>query len=104
MPNNETLQAHVIAGFLMTARHHFGLSSVAPSNIRLPTPLSRLRPMLRSLLVVGSLGTVMTPPTFAAEPVFPVNECKGSEGSSKREAGTLKMPALQAGAEKPSEH
>lgn len=103
MPSNETFRVRVVADFLMTARRHFGLPATAPRNIR-PTPLSRLRPMLRSLLVAGSLGTVLTQPTFAAAPVFPVNECKDSESSSKRDPSAQALPAQVAPTKNPAEH
>jgi len=104
MPSNETFRVRVVADFLLTARHHFDLPAAAPHNIRRPTPLSRLRPMLRSLLVAGSLGTVLTQPTFAAESVVPVNECKDSESSSKRDRSALALPAQETPTENPSEH
>ena len=102
MQNNEILRARVVANFLLTARRHFGLPSAVPSSIRVPAPLSRLRPLLRSLLVVSSLGTLLTQPSFAIDTLRPFSERDTAKNSNEREPAALPVSAFATLAEKSS--
>ena len=87
MQSNEILQARVVADFLLTARRYLGLPpavSMAPSS-----PFRRLRPMLRSLLVAGSLGTALAHPAFAVETLRPPAEREAPRSAAKRESTSL---------------
>lgn len=65
MPSDR-LSIHRIAVFLQASRQHLGLtpaSSAAPC----PPEAGRLQPMLRSLALIGSLGTALAQPALATE-------------------------------------
>lgn len=62
----EPFAPHIITAFLKASCRHFGLipkPSIAPGQ----PETSRLRPMLRSLAFIGSLGTALAQPALAAE-------------------------------------
>ena len=61
----ESFAPHSLTAFLRTSRRHFGLTP-APATHRGQQP-DRLRPMLRSLALIGSLGTALAQPALAAE-------------------------------------
>lgn len=61
----ESFAPHSLTAFLRTSRRHFGLDP-APATRRGQQP-DRLRPMLRSLALIGSLGTALTQPALATE-------------------------------------
>ncbi len=99
MQSNEILQARVIANFLQLARQTFGLPARAPV---VRTPLGRLRPMLRSLLVAGSLGTALAQPALASDtPRLPA-ERDTAKSSAKRETASP-IASLAALSEKASQ-
>ena len=104
MQSNEIVQARLVADFLTVARLHFGLPSAAPSNIRVPAPFGRLRPMLRSLLVIGSLGTLLMQPTFAIDTLRPITERDTQKNSNKGETTSLTSPVFTTLAEKSSQN
>ena len=62
----EAFAPHILTAFLRTSRQHFGLAPT-PTILRARQP-DRLRPMLRSLALIGSLGTALAQPALAAEP------------------------------------
>ena len=62
----EAFAPHILTAFLSTSRQHFGLVPT-PTILRARQP-DRLRPMLRSLALIGSLGTALAQPALAAEP------------------------------------
>ena len=61
----ESFAPHSLTAFLRTSRRHFGLTP-APATHRRQQP-DRLRPMLRSLALIGSLGTALAQPALATE-------------------------------------
>lgn len=58
---------HIIAAFLTASRQHFGLTTLRPAAASSPAKPGRLRPMLRSLALIGSLGTALAQPALAAQ-------------------------------------
>ncbi len=83
MQSNEIQQARVVADFLLTARNYLGLPPAVSATPY--SPFSRLRPMLRSLLVAGSLGTALAHPVFAVETQRPPAEREAPRSNAKRE-------------------
>jgi hypothetical protein len=61
----ESFPPHIIAAFLKASRQHFGLAPVPATN-RVPQP-GRLRPVIRSLALIGSLGAALAQPALATE-------------------------------------
>ena len=62
----EAFAPHILTAFFSASRRHFGLAPAPPPH-RGQQP-DRLRPMLRSLALIGSLGTALAQPVLAAEP------------------------------------
>lgn len=102
MHSDEIRQARVVADFMMAARRYLGLASAAQPALRQRGPHGQLRPMLRSLLVLGSLGTVLAQPVFAMETMRPANVRETSDSSPKREVSALHLANQAALAEKSS--
>jgi len=94
MQCDEIQQARVVEAFMMAARRYFGLAPAAPSVFRRRGPYSPLRPIFRSLLVVGSLGTVLAQPGFAMETMRPSGERDTTKSSPKREMSAVSMPTV----------
>lgn len=102
MQSDEIQQARVVADFLMAARRYFGLALAEQPGLRRRVPYFQLRPCLRSLLVLGSLGTVLAQPVFAMETMRSANERETATSSSKREVSALPLANFAALAEKSS--
>lgn len=102
MQSDDIRQAHAVVDFMAAARRYFGLAPAAPSMSRRGGPYARLRPVFRSLLVVGSLGTVLAQPVFAMETMRSASARDVAKSSTKREASTLWVGGALAPAEKPS--
>ena len=101
MQSNEILQARVVADFLLAARRYLNLPpavSAVPSN-----PFRSLRPMLRSLLVAGSLGTALAHPAFAVETLRPPAERETPRSAAKRETMSPAAALVAAPSETPSQ-
>ena len=62
----DTFAPHIFAAFLKASRRYFGLTP-PPTTAPGQPEASRLRPMLRSLAFIGSLGTALAQPALAAE-------------------------------------
>ncbi|MFN4324770.1 MAG: hypothetical protein ACK4FP_02655 [Azonexus sp.] len=62
---SESFAPRILAAFLRASRRHFGLPPTPSS--RRGQPADRLRPMLRSLALISSLGTALSQPAVAAE-------------------------------------
>lgn len=102
MQPDEIRKAHVVATFMMTARSYFGLAPVA-SMSRRGGPYGRLRPIFRSLLVVGSLGGVLAQPVFAMETMRSVTTHGAAKKSApKRETASTGVTGALARAEESS--
>ena len=99
MQSNETLQAQVVADFLLAARRYLNLPPAAPALSG--SPLRRLRPMLRSLLVASSLGATLAHPSFAIEALRSPTEREAPRSTAKRE-GASPAGALAATPAKPA--
>lgn len=93
MQSDEIEQKRIVADFLIAARRYFGLEQVAPP-ARSARPFVQLRPMLRSLLVVGSLGTVLGQPVFAMETMRSVSEPNMTSSASRCESGAVAASSL----------
>lgn len=104
MQSAEIQQARVVANFLMAARRHFGLALAVPPTIRQRGPFGQLRPVIRSLLVAGSLGTVLAQPVFAQETFRPANERETVRNSSKREVSAPLVPPVAARGKKSTQN
>lgn len=102
MQSHEILQTHVVADFLTAARRYFGVMPAVSAMARRDGPYARLRPVFRSLLVAGSLGTVLAQPVFALETMRPASARDAAKSAAKREASAVWVAAALAAAEKPS--
>ncbi len=103
MQSDEIRKAHVVSTFLMTARRYFGLAPAAQSMARRGGPYGRLRPVFRSLLVAGSLGTVLAQPVFAMETMRSYTTHGATKKSApKRETASPGMPGALVSAEEES--
>lgn len=97
MHSDEIRKAHVVAAFMMTARRYFGLAPAAQSTVRRGGPYGRLRPVFRSLLVVGSLGTALAQPVFAMETMRSATTHGAAKKSApKRETASPGVPGVPA--------
>ncbi len=95
MHSDEIRKAHVVATFMMTARRYFGLAPAAQSMVRRGGPYGRLRPVFRSLLVIGSLGSVLAQPVFAMETMRSATTHGAAKKSApKREAASPGLPGV----------
>jgi len=93
MQSDEVRQARVVTDFMMVARCYFGMAPAAQPMLRRGGPYGRLRPVFRSLLVVGSLGTALAQPVFALETM----RSTGLDNATSNSTDGGKSPVWPAG-------
>lgn len=94
MQRDENILPRTLSDFLLASRRYFGLPAItAPSSLRHSGVTQRLQPMLRSLLIIGSLGTTLAQPAMANDTTRPAEGREAVKKATKRDNASDTAPS-----------